>query len=245
MRTTALLAALAALPTLTLANDGLSTDLSLSYQSKYIWRGISANQEGVLQPSLTFGWNGWGANLWGNFDLTDANLYFGTSTGLRRITEWDSSLYYTVNTGRATATLGVTHYDFPNTGFRSTSELWGVFAANMPGSPTLSVYYDFDEAEGIYARLSGSHTLENTGFGSVNLTGWVGYGDRGFNSYYCSNAAAALADYGFEAKLNIPAGDKFTAWIQAGYYGLLDSNQLSGAPNRTNFTFGAGVGTRF
>lgn len=245
MRLTILALAAASLATSACAQSGVTTSLDLSYSSKYVWRGTNLDNEAVLQPNLAVSYMGWTANVWGNFELTDANNYYLTATGKNRITEWDTSLAYTATTPAGSFTFGIVHYDFPNTGFASTTEVWGSLGFKGDFGPTISVYYDLDESKGIYGKIGGSHTLSLSEAGMFTMNGWVGYGDQKNNSHYYGNNVRALADYGVEAKYSMMLGQQFNGWLQVGYYGLLDNNHLAGAPNRTNFVYSAGIGTKF
>ena len=46
-----------------------TADFSVSALTKYVWRGQELSRDSiVLQPSLTVGYKGFSANLWGNLD---------------------------------------------------------------------------------------------------------------------------------------------------------------------------------
>ena len=54
-----------------LAFGPLDIDAELPYVSQYVWRGIVANPDPVLQPSLSASILGFNVGFWGNVDLTD------------------------------------------------------------------------------------------------------------------------------------------------------------------------------
>lgn len=218
-----------------------------SYYNKYVWRGVNFVNEGVLQPSLTGSWNGWTVNFWGNYETTDVNTYYGTSTGKNRITEWDSTLSRNFDFESGTGTFGVTHYDFPNTGTASTTEFWANFALKQAFSPYLYVAYDVDETDGFYAKVGGNYSMPCALVKGANwnLGAWMGYGSEDFNNFWYGNNESALADYGFDAKLSYNFTEMTYGTLHLAYTGLMDDGHRAGAPNRSNFVFGFGFGAKF
>ena len=76
------------------AEDKPTGSLSISGLSKYVWRGYENTKNSVVvQPSLTVGYKGFSANIWGNIDTkpystTDASYSSAW-------TETDLTLSYT------------------------------------------------------------------------------------------------------------------------------------------------------
>lgn len=232
---------------LSAATAKIDWSFETSYYNKYVWRGVNLANEGVLQPSLTGSWNGWTVNFWGNYELTDENTYYGTSTGKNRITEWDSTLSRSFDFEGGTANVGITHFDFPNTGGASTTELFATFTFKQSFSPYISVAYDIDETDGFYAKFGGNYGVPCALVKGANwnLGAWVGYGSEKFNNFWYNNNESGMADYGLEAKMSYDFTPNTFGTVHLQYTGFLNDDHLSGLGNRSNFVFGLGFGARF
>ena len=97
------------------------------------------------------------------------------------------------------------------------------------------------ELYGFYARVGAMSSVETLA-GSIDIHGWVGYGDKNMNNALYANNKAGLADFGIEATWSKQLSDNTTGYVKVGYTTLFDSNHLQGQPNRNNFIFGFGVG---
>lgn len=228
--------------------EGLPITVSVdgSFNSKYVWRGINVVDDFVFQPSITLGYGAWSLNFWGNYETTDANTYYGTSTGKNRFTEWDTTLSYSHPFEMGNATFGVIYYDFPNTGFKSTTEIFGSLAMNGAYSPTISFNYDIDEAEGFYAKFSGSKDFQiGDPAGSVVVSGWFGFANNAFNKYYYGNDKTTFADLGLDARYTHSFTESAYGFLSLTYTTLLDKGHLQGSNNRSNLVFGFGGGVKF
>ncbi|MGC9977188.1 MAG: hypothetical protein ABSC57_10865, partial [Syntrophales bacterium] len=80
------------------AEDKPTGSLSVSGLSKYVWRGYENTKDSiVVQPSLTVGYKGFSANVWGNLDTRP---YSTTSASYSSAwTETDLTLSYTKTFG--------------------------------------------------------------------------------------------------------------------------------------------------
>jgi len=150
-----LLAAAAVLqfvPTSALSKIGVRTDVT--FVSRYIWRGFDciANDRPAIQPSITFdfGKSGVWFNAWSAFALADTDFV-----------ELDLVLGYDrVFSEDFTFSAGAGYFTFPSiSGFpdknSTTPEVYaGVTLTSFPLSPNLTLYYDFNMGDGIYATLS-------------------------------------------------------------------------------------------
>lgn len=167
-------------------------DCSVDFYSRYIWRGFDLNPDNkpVVQPSITyaFGDSGFSVNLWGSFSFENSEL-----------NETDITLSYEFkNLKTISLSIGFIHYGWYFTeGFtledNTTQEVY--VTAGLPGvplNPTVSLYYDINNGDGLYATFGVSHGLsfaqsltlelaatlgynggqwtESTGFSNLNLT---------------------------------------------------------------------------
>jgi hypothetical protein len=116
------------------------------------------------------------AGGWANVDLgryDDNDDHFSQSGGVSgfNLSEFDPWAEVSVPVGQATLTGGVVGYVFPNdspgvTDEFNTWEVYGKVGLDVPLSPKLAVYYDFDKVNGAYLEGSVAHSVP---IGSVSL----------------------------------------------------------------------------
>lgn len=205
------------------AGSGISTSLDLSYFTKYVWRGITFTNGSVFQPSLTFAHpSGASLNIWGNMDLSNAN----DSSG--EFNEIDYTLDYSWATGPLAMSAGAIYYDFPNTGAEPTAEVYLGAGIDGPLAPSLTVYYDFKEIDGFYARLGVFHSLpirlrEDQDM-SLDLGASVGFGSSDFNNGYFGVDKSAFSDLLVSAAVPIPIKDNITITPSVYYSTIINSD---------------------
>jgi len=185
------------------AEDKPTGSLSISGLSKYVWRGYENTRNSVVvQPSLTVGYKGFSANVWGNIDTapystTNAN-YSSTWT------ETDITLSYTKTFGILNAGLGYIYYGLqaPNAGAAKpldAQEIFVTLGLNTLFTPTLTAYKEIDHYHQYYFLLGISHTFEFNKTVSLQLSVSA--------SYLLSDYADAIlygvnASYGGYPKFN-------------------------------------------
>lgn len=153
-----------------LADDKPTADLSVAATSQYIWRGFELSQDSVvLQPSMTVGYKGFSANVWGNLDT---DLYTQSPT-TNSWTETDFTLSYDFSLGPVGMTVGYIYYGLD--GAQDTQEAFVSASFDTMLSPTVSVYRDYDNLAGWYATLGISHSLPVKGDIALDLGAQVGY----------------------------------------------------------------------
>jgi hypothetical protein len=225
---------LAALPAVTKAEEEaaeLGASLDLPVLNAYVWRGQVLNDEAVLQPSLTVSKGGFAINWWANFNLTD------NATGDdAEFSEHDISVSYSKvcpYTG-ADMTIGVVNYDFPNplvdaegnpALVNDTREAYFVAAfSEVLLAPTLSIYYDFKEADGFYGSLGISHSIEVSDTIALDLSASLGAADSSWGEFYYSSddVGDGLNDASVGATLPIVINDNWTITPGVSYVALLD-----------------------
>lgn len=164
----------------------LSTSVSTSFMSKYIWRGQLLNDDYVIQPSVGLGYGGLSASLWGNADMTD---YHDTDW---EFTEYDWTVGYADKVPGLDFlkySVGMIYYHFPSTTI-STTEVYAGLGLDMPLSPTVTVYRDIDEADSTYVSLSISHSVEKIFELSPEMpvgmtaSASIGWGNKAYNDFY-------------------------------------------------------------
>jgi hypothetical protein len=140
----------------------VSGDVYAGPYSKYLFRGndLSGNQW-VVQGGADLTYKAFTLSYWSNFQTHAAD-------GLNRsdVTETDITLNYAFSpTPLLSMNVGNTYYTFD--GFRDTNELYLKTAVNTLLTPTLGIYYDWDEAQGddydgtgLFFTLSVGHSFE-------------------------------------------------------------------------------------
>lgn len=160
--------------TKTQADESIGLDISATWVSQYIWRGIDQlDDDGAIQPSITYslGDSGLSFNVWGSYSL-------GNSDDLHEV---DYTADYTVPiTDSIEFSAGAIYYWLENDS--NTIDLYvAATLIDAMFTPSLAVYGDIDEAEGIYANLSGTQEISITENMAVSLGAaigfWFGYAD--------------------------------------------------------------------
>jgi len=171
---------------------------SLDWMTNYVWRGQKLSNSWVLQPSVGVSYGPFGANIWANYD-SDSKVDEGDSHG--EITETDITLTYTRTIDKWTLGLGYIYYAF--SGANDTQEIYFTVSYDILLTPTLTVYWDYDEGQGVFAILGLSHTfdlgkglgLKLGGTASYNFNNMImGFDSDGkdFSNFYNAELSAAL-----------------------------------------------------
>jgi hypothetical protein len=150
-----------------LAADKPTADLSMDALSKYVWRGFELSQDSmVLQPSMTIGYKGFSANLWGSLD-TDSSTENTNSW-----TETDMTLAYDWSMGTVDLSGGYIYYGLEG---NDSQEIYLSAALNTVLTPTLSIYRDYDSFPGWYITLGVSHSVPIKDNIALDLGAQIGY----------------------------------------------------------------------
>jgi hypothetical protein len=195
-------------------------ELSSDFASKYVSRGVAINHEAVIQPRARVCWQGVELAIWANLDLTDAN---GHDNQFQEID-------YTLSYCRAFKDLGVVHrltltggvicYEFPDTA-DPTQELF--VCASLDEwflKPTLTTYYDFNAADGLYLNATIEHTFATPWErAALTIKGGLGWGDDNFNGFNMGmeQTHAGIMEASLSATLDIKVAEgiicgPFVAW---------------------------------
>lgn len=177
----------------------VAASADVSVLSAYVWRGQVLSDEGVVQPAMTITKGGFAANVWGNVNLTD-----GATTPDPDLSEVDLTLSYTKTLGAVTLAGGVIDYSFPNqtlagdaggVGYPGTREVYASASlGGCPLTPAVTVYYDFDEVEGVYSVASLTYSTKLADNLTLTASGSLAYGTEDYNAAYFGVADDALND---------------------------------------------------
>lgn len=193
--------------------------------SAYVWRGQVLNDEAVLQPSFTLGKSGFTINTWGNMNLTDA-----VTEDAPDFSELDLTLSYAKTVGNVGLGAGFIEYTFPNTAVAGTRELYASLALpNLVVVPTLAVYYDFDEADGVYGNFSLGYSRSLCNKTTLGLFASLGMATADYNMFYFGVDEDALNDVNVGASVSFAVTKSLTIVPAVQYTALPDGDIEDGA----------------
>lgn len=168
------------------AEEAVGLDLSADFVSKYIWRGQNLNDDYAFQPGATVSYLGFSAGIWGSLDMTD----IGDNKG--EFTEVDYSLDYSAGVPGIDGlgfSVGIINYHFPSVVGDTTEVYWG-FAADLPLSPSITVFHDVDEVDGTYISFGLGHSIDQIAELApgmpigMEIGASMGWGDSDYNEAY-------------------------------------------------------------
>jgi len=187
------------------ADESIDFEIAADFYGKYIWRGQNLNDDPVFQPGLTATYGNLTAGIWGNLDTTNINDRSGNFSELDLSLDYSGDLPGIKGVGYS---VGVIYYDFPGaaadgTTVPDTTELYWGLNFDLPLNPSITVYHDLDEAEGSYASLAASHSIEkilNLGPNTpvaMEICASLGWGSSSYNKYYWGTDQSKLNDLAF------------------------------------------------
>lgn len=145
------------------AADKVTGEVSASVLSAYIWRGQELTRHSVvIQPSVTAGYKGFTANVWGNIDTKPYSALDEDHSS--NFTETDVTMSYSKKFGMVQAGIGYIYYglagavqggaDLPD-----SQEVFVTLGLDTILAPTLTVYKEIDYYKQWYITLGVSHTF--------------------------------------------------------------------------------------
>lgn len=225
-------------PSQVLAKDW-SVDFDVTYNSKYVWRGMVATDESVLQPSISFSFKGFSAGVWGNLDLTDTN---GEQSSFTEVDLWAE---YSHTFGIVSPKVGLIYYHFPPDDSANTTEIYVGVDFDVLLSPSLTIYYDVDQIQGFYVSLGISHSFDLFKKGNISagldLSATIGWGSADYNEGYWGVDKNAFNDVLFSAGLPIKVGQYVTITPMVNYSIVIDSDLRDTTTDPDNFYAGISV----
>jgi uncharacterized protein (TIGR02001 family) len=181
------MAALAALAVASTAPQAVAATATaaLDVNSAYVWRGITANDGFVLQPSMDVSHNGFAFNVWGNYDVDD---YDGALND-NRFSEIDLTGSYTFKLGSVDTSIGIIHYLFPELEEPAdtyTTELFLGLSYDLGSGFAIStkLYYDVDAVSDFYITAGLGYSYSINDKTTLGLSGLISYAGEDFTEYY-------------------------------------------------------------
>lgn len=206
-----------------LAAGPVDVKAELSVQSKYVWRGYLKTDGPVLQPSVAVGLKGLSLGLWGNMDLSDESDFDTKKAG--EMNEARLSLGYNRSFVLLNVSAGVIHYTYPYKAYETaTTEIFVNASGSVPGHPSVTVYKDVDEAEGLYGEVTASQSIPVGLLFGFEISGGLGFATKEYNKYYYGQDDFALTDIrvGLGAPIGIGALAKIRPAVT--YTGIINSD---------------------
>lgn len=168
-----------------------SGSAGIDFMRNYVWRGQKLSNAAVIQPSAGINYKGFGASLWANYD-----------TGINEHNETDLTLNYAFSVDRLSFEAGYIYYALE--GADDTQEIYLTAWYDVMLSPSLTIYYDFDEGDGAFIVAALSYTVPLQNRMGINLGASAGYnagdlvmgtdaeGDE-FSGFYNAELSASLS----------------------------------------------------
>ena len=209
MRKLGVLMCLLILGTSTYALDGVDVEITADYYGKYVWRGQNLDDDPAFQPGISATYEGFTFGIWGSMETTS----YGGNSG--EFTEVDEYIDYSGDVPGIEGlgfSVGLIYYDFPGTSFERTAEAYWGFSLDVPLSPSITVFHDIDEVDGMYASFSIGHSIENiiefdeeSGV-SLELGASYGWADESYNQAYWGITDSSANDLALSASLPFELG---------------------------------------
>jgi uncharacterized protein (TIGR02001 family) len=221
------------------ANVDVSVGADVS--SAYVWRGITFNDEGVIQPYLDVSHKiGLGVNVWGNFDLGTFN---GAVEG-GEFSEVDLTFYYNVPIELLDLSVGYIEYLFPNSAVPNTGEVYFSVGKELIErlSTGITVYFDVDEVRGVYGNANVSYAIPVNEKLSFDIGASFGAADKDF-AVSAGGKEGGFFDYNISLTGSYSITDNLSVAAFLRYTNSLDTDVLP--DQRTDIHGGMGISYSF
>jgi uncharacterized protein (TIGR02001 family) len=204
----------------------------VGYFDKYLWRGFNlSGSQPVVQGGVNLSTSGFTLGYWTNLQASKDE---GEGFTAGEASETDITIDYTYANDYVAVSVGNIYYmlDEP---FNNTSELYLGVTAKTLLSPTVKVYYDWDEAEenGLFYTAAVSHTFGVTDKLNVGVGALVSYNDEsdfsvGDYSDWHNYELSASATYAITDQLSITPSFVYSSPISNEAKDAIDSEVLGG-----------------
>jgi len=191
-------------------HQDLSASVTLDFNSKYVWRGITWVDDMVFQPDFSLSFKYLSLGVWQNVAFTDSFDEGGVGTSPAS-TEVDYYMDYSGEYRILSYSMGWIYYQFPHTGINHTQEIYATLGLGIFLNPAVTLYADVDDnSGGLYWNFALSHDFELDG---LTLTPSFGLGicNTTFTSYYTgvNKESSHLMDMNFGLNMAVPLGGFF------------------------------------
>lgn len=207
----------------------------------YMWRGLTFNDEGVIQPSVDISHDsGLGLNVWGNWDLGD----YDGAVESAQFSEIDITASYAIPVEGLDLSVGVIAYTFPQGGADSnTHEAYVDAGVGLTDdlSVGVAVYYDFDEVEDFYGNASAAYGIPVNDELSLEVSGSIGYAGDDFAAIYAGGTDGGFFDWNAKLSAAYAASETVELGAFVAYTDNVDSDALPSAAQDVDVYGGGSV----
>jgi len=215
----------------------LTATAGMDINSAYIWRGVTANNGLVFQPSMDIAKNGFDFNVWANYDAAD----YHDTVEKNKFSEVDLTASYTFKLGSFDASVGAIQYTYPatkpkdNTSYPngknlpSTGEVFVGLSKDLGAGFTAGtkVYYDFEQVNDFFIAPTLSYSYSINDKTTLGLGGTVGYAGENFAEYWGRGTEAGFFSYTLTASVKYAVTPAFGVGANINYTDSLDHNVLA------------------
>lgn len=201
----------------------VGVEFDATFASKYVWRGIVFVDDWVAQPSVTAAVGNFSVNVWADYNLTDQNNL------KNKFDEIDLTLDYTFGLGDFSIPVGLITYTFPNSTVPDTTEIYVGLGYDWIVSPSVTVYKDIVEANGLYCLGALDYSLELPA--PSDMVAWgidigvsIGYGNEEHNSFNYGVDEAGWTDMSAYLAIPVGIGEYFSITPGVTYTALVDDD---------------------
>jgi hypothetical protein len=229
------------------ASDTITCTVSTDFYTKYIWRGQDVSDRAVFEPTIAIKKGNLTGFVWGNMDLTGQNDH------RYEFIEMDYVLDYTApvpDMDVLSFSVGTIYYDFPNTVYKPTTEIYGGLSLAVPLSPFIKIYRDVDEAKSTYIQAGVGHTVDKLAIISddcycgLRLGCSVAYGNSQYNKFYFASGGGKLND--LNLSLAMPVCYKDWSITPSIYYSMMVDSDIRDATAKSyNLVTGISISKSF
>jgi hypothetical protein len=229
------------------ASDAITYTISTDFYTKYIWRGQVVSDRAVFEPTIAIKKGGLTGFVWGNMDLTGQNDH------CHEFIEMDYVLDYTApvpDMNVLSFSVGTIYYDFPNTVFKSTTEIYGGLSLAIPLSPFIKIFRDVDEAKSTYIQVGVGHAIDKLAIISddcycgLRIGSSLAYGNSQYNKFYFASAGGKLNDW--NTSLAMPVCFKGWTITPSIYYSMMVNSDIRSATAKSdNLVAGVSISRSF
>ena len=215
-------------------------DAGVGLMSKYIWRGVNLNDDFVIQPDLAVHYGRLTGVIWASFDTTDE-----ANNADNEFNEFRYQLQYGKALDNMDVIAGYIYYDYPNTNKEETQELFAsATLSDVVFKPTFSLYFDFDEVDGVWGSVSGSYS-ESTEEMIWRLDASLGFGSGSFNDYYFGVDGSGITDLTVSISTDFMLYQEVTVTPFVGWTILIDGDIKDASEDDSIFYGGARLSFSF
>lgn len=207
-------------------------DVYAGVYDKYLWRGFDlSGSEPVAQGGFDLTYKNYSLSYWTNVQLSSDSAE-GYKSGVA--TENDLTIDYSRDiTELVSISVGNIYYILD--GLDDTNELYLSASLSTILEPTLTVYYDWDEADenGLYYTASIGHSFDLMENLSLSVGALVGYNDEsdyavGDYSEWHNYEFSASAEYAVTDQLSVSPSFLYSSGISDEAKMAIDSEMVGG-----------------